>query len=91
MEAYLWAFINFEQNDWARLLLMAKFVYNNAKNASTSYMPFELNCGYHPHVSYKEEEILDLRSKSKTAEELSSKFQKLIIVCQQNLYHAQEL
>ena len=55
MEAYLWAFVNFEQNDWARLLLMAEFAYNNAKNASIGHIPFELNCGYHPWMSYKED------------------------------------
>ncbi len=33
---------------------MAEFIYNKVKNASTGYMLFELNCGYHPHVSYKE-------------------------------------
>ena len=80
MEAYLRAFVNFEQNNWAQLLPMAEFAYNNAKNASTGYTPFELNCGYHPHVFYKEEEILDPCSKSKTAEELSSKLRKLMIV-----------
>ena len=69
MEAYLQAFVNFEQNDWAWLLLMAEFAYNIAKNASTGHTFFELNCGYHPCVSYKED--LDPRSKSKTAEELS--------------------
>ena len=37
IEAYLRAFVNFKQNDWAKLLPMAKFVYNNAKNLSTSY------------------------------------------------------
>ena len=47
MEAYLWAFVNFKQNNWARLLPMAEFAYNNAKNASTSHTPFELNCLYH--------------------------------------------
>ena len=47
-EAYLRAFVNFEQNDWARLLTMAEIAYNNAKNASTGFTPFELNCGYHP-------------------------------------------
>ena len=47
MEAYLRVFVNFEQNDWIRLLPMAEFLYNNAKNASTGHMPFELNCGYH--------------------------------------------
>ena len=68
---------------------MAEFAYNNAKNASTGYTPFELNCGYHPRVSYKED--LDPRSKSKTAEELSSKLRELMTVCQQNLHHAQKL
>ena len=89
MEAYLWAFVNFEQNDWAQLLLMAEFAYNNAKNASIGHTPFELNCRYHPWVSYKKD--LDLCSNSKTAEELSSKLQNLMAVCQQNLHHAQEL
>ena len=55
IEAYLQAFVNFKQNDWARLLLMAKFAYNNAKNASTGYTLFELNCGYHLCVSFKED------------------------------------
>ena len=68
---------------------MAKFAYNNAKNASTGFTLFELNCGYHPRVSYKED--LDPRSKSKTAEELSSKLRKLMTVCQQNLHYAQKL
>ena len=51
MEAYLWAFANFEQNDWARLLPIAELAYNNAKNASFGHTPFELNYGYHPRMS----------------------------------------
>ena len=70
MEIYLWAFVNFKQNDWARLLLMAEFAYNNAKNASTEFTLFKLNCGYHPRVFYKEN--LDPYSQSKTAEKISS-------------------
>ena len=70
---------------------MAEFTYNNTKNASTGYMSFEFNCRYHPCISYEEEEILDLRSKSKTMEELSSKLRELMIICQQNLHYAQEL
>ena len=91
MEAYLQAFVNFEQNDWARLLPIAEFAYNNAKNASTGYTSFKLNCGYHLCVSYKEKEILNPCSKSKTVEELFSELRKLMIVCQQNLYHTQKL
>ena len=67
---------------------MAEFVYNNAKNASTGYTFFELNCGYHFYVSYKEEKIFDPRFKSKTANELFSELQELMIVYQQNLHHA---
>ena len=89
IKVYLRAFVNFEQNNETKLLLMAKFVYNNTKNASTSYTPFKLNCGYHPRVSY--EEHLDPRSKSRTAEELSSELQKLMIMCQQNFYHNKKL
>ena len=80
MEAYLQVFINFEQNDWARLLPIAEFANNNSKNASTGCTPFELNCGCHPCISYKKD--LDPSSKSRTTEDLSSKLQKLITVCQ---------
>ena len=89
MKVYLRAFVNFEQNNYARLLLMDEFAYNNAKNASTGYTSFELNCGYHPRVFYKED--LNLCSKSKPAKEPSFKLQKLMIVCQQNLHHTQKL
>ena len=89
IEIYLWAFVNFEQNDWARLFSMAEFAYNNIKNANTGHTPFKLNCGYYPWVFYKKD--LDPHSKSKTAEKLSSKLQNLMAVCHQNLHHAQEL
>ena len=71
IEAYLQAFINFKQNNWAWFLPMAEFAYNNAKNASTGHTLFELNCRYYPCVFYEED--LDPRSKSNIAEELSSK------------------
>ena len=89
MEAYLQAFVNFKQNDFARLLFMAEFTYNNALNTSIGYSLFKLNCGYHPCIFYKED--LDLCLKSKTAEKLSFELQNLMTVCQQNFYHAQKL
>ena len=49
---------------------MTEFAYNNAKNASTGYTPFKLNCGFHPRVTYKED--VDPRSKSKTADKLAT-------------------
>ena len=89
MEAYLQVFVNFEQNDWAWLFLIAEFAYNNtknAKNASTGHTLFELNCGYYFRIFYEKE--IDPRSKWRIAKELSSKLWELITVCQQNLHHA---
>ena len=89
IEAHFWAFVKFEQNDWARLLPIAEFAYNNAKNASTSHTPFKLNFGYHPCVFFKED--TNPRSRLKTADELLAELWKLMTVCRKNLYHAQEL
>ena len=68
---------------------MAEFAYNNAKNASSGYIPFKLNCGYHPRMSYKED--VNFRSKSKSADNLSAKLRELMIICRENLYNAQEI
>ena len=89
MEAYLRAFVNWEQNDWARLLPMAEFAYNNAKNASTGHTPFELNCGFHPRVSF--EDNVNPCSRSCSTKKLVKELRELMNICQQNLLHAQEL
>ncbi len=68
---------------------MAEFAYNNTKNASTGHTPFEINCGYHPRAFYKED--VDLRSQSKSADELATELRELMAVCRENLQHAQEL
>ena len=62
---------------------MAEFAYNNTKYA------FELNCGYHLCVSYKEDN--DFCSRSKSADKLTKKLRNLMTACRENLQHAQEL
>ena len=86
IEAYLRAFVNLKQNDWARLLPMEEFTYNNTRNANTGHMPFELNCGYHPRVLYKED--VDPRFQSKSADELSAELRELMIISRENLHYA---
>ena len=78
IEEYLQAFVNIEPNNRIKLLLIAKFAYNNAKNASTGHIFFELNCGYYPTVFF--EENIDPCSPSKITNELSAKLQKLMTV-----------
>ena len=68
---------------------MAKFAYNNAKNASTSHTSFELNCSYHPRVSFEENVVF--RSKSRFANKRVRELRELIEVCCQNLLHTREL
>ena len=68
---------------------MAAFAYNKAKNASNGQTPLELNCGYHPRVSYKK--VIDPVSQSKSAEEVAIKLKELLTVCQKNFSHAQDL
>ncbi len=62
---------------------MAEFAYNNAKNASTGYTPFEFNCGYHLCTSY--EKNVNPYSHSKSVDELATELRELIIVCRENL------
>ena len=68
---------------------MAKFAYNNAKNASTGQTLFELNCKYYSWLSYKEN--ISPYFKSKLADKLLAELRELMIICQENLYYAQKL
>ncbi len=83
------AFVNYKQNDWAKLFLIAEFAYNNTKSASTSHRSFKLNYGYHLRISYKED--IDLHSKSKLANKQSIKYLKFMTVSRKNLQHVQKL
>lgn len=58
---------------------MAKFAYNNAKNATTSYTPFELNCKYYLQISYKK--AVDSYSKFKWVNKLTKDFCELMTFC----------
>ena len=89
MKVYFCYFVNSEQNNWARLLSMAKFAYNNSKNASIGYTLFELNCGYHSWVFFKNK--CNAYSRSCTANRLAIKLKKVIDIWRQNLLHAQNL
>lgn len=82
MEAYLQVYINYKENNWARLLPGAEFVYNNAKDASMSHISFELNRSYHPRLSYKKD--VDSYFKSWSADKIATVLYKLIFVYKDN-------
>ena len=65
---------------------MAKFAYNNTKNANSGNRSFELNYGYHPRVSYKKD--INFCSRLKLVNELSTELREQMIVYRQNLNYA---
>lgn len=89
IKAYLRVFINFEQNYYAMLLPKTESAYNNAKNRNIGHTSFKLKCGYHPRVSFKKN--INCHFRSKLADELSSKLEEPMIVCQNNLDYAQKI
>lgn len=89
MKSYLKAFVNYKQINLAKLLPIAKFVYNNTKNTSISHTFFELNYGYHSHMSYEKD--INFCFKLKSADRLLTELQKLIPIYKKNLHHTQEL
>ncbi len=42
--------MNYQQDNWAPLLPLAEFTYNNAMSATTGVSPFFVNKGYHPRL-----------------------------------------
>jgi hypothetical protein len=43
IKVYLWSFINYEMDNWVRLLPMAEFAYNNFVTQATSMSLFFTN------------------------------------------------
>ena len=63
LEQYLRIYCNYQQSDWAHLLPLAEFAYNNASLATTGKSPFFANKVYHPHLQIQ----TDLEQLTKTA------------------------
>jgi len=51
LEQYLRIYCNYNQDNWAELLPLAEFTYNNTPNDSTGESPFYLSKGYHPAIT----------------------------------------
>ena len=53
LEQYLRLFVSERQNNWADLLSMAEFQYNNHIHSSTQQTPFLLDSGQHPQMGFE--------------------------------------
>src|SRR5260221_3561959 len=50
LEQCLQAYMNYQQDNWSSLLLLAEYAYNNAMNEMTGVSPFFANKSYHPSL-----------------------------------------
>ncbi|CAD6970757.1 unnamed protein product, partial [Tilletia controversa] len=48
LEQYLRLYTSYQQDDWADLLPLAEFTYNNTEHSTTSVSPFFANKGFNP-------------------------------------------
>jgi len=55
IESCLRSYCNYEQNDWASMLAMAKYAYNNSKHSATKISPFYANYGFEPRTLWPTE------------------------------------
>jgi hypothetical protein len=63
LEQYLHVYCNYQQDNWADLLPIAEFAYNNTLNATTGISSFFTNKGYHPNISvHLEKELASSRA-----------------------------
>ena len=57
LEQYLRIYVDYLQDDWALLLPLAEFAYNNAEHAATNITPFFANKGFHPSLEVNVETV----------------------------------
>jgi len=55
LEHYLRIYCEEKQGDWAKLLPLAEFAYNNSVNATTGVSPFRALYGFDPVIRYEGE------------------------------------
>ena len=85
LEQYLCVYCNYQQDNWADLLPLAEFAYNNALSATTRISPFFANKGYHPNISVHLEHDLTsahAREFAVDLDELHQELQKQISAAQ---------
>ena len=51
LKQYLRIYTDYQQSNWASLLPLAEFSYNNSRHSATTISPFFANYGFHPRMS----------------------------------------
>ena len=86
METYLRMFCSHHQDNWADLLPMAEFAYNNHHHPSIDTMPFSANFGYHPTLTN-----IPMAAQSNTPDEQIKQIHKVQAECKHTIERLQEV
>ena len=73
LEQYLRIYCNYQQDNWAKLLPLAEFAFNNSPSTTTGVSPFFANKGYHPNIAVNS----DLGLSSSHTQEYTSDLKEL--------------
>src|SRR3979490_1777942 len=87
LEQYPCVYCNYQQDNWASLLPLAEFAYNNAPSATTGILPFFTNKGYHSNLAIHPEHNLT----SSRAQDFVVDLEKLHQDLDQSIVDAQQL
>jgi len=55
LEGYLRKFVNYDQDDWYQMVLLAEYAYNNSKTNAYKLTAFFANYGFHPQTEWRKE------------------------------------
>ena len=77
LEQYLQVYCNYQQDNWADLLPLAEFSYNNAPSATTGVSPFFANKGYHLNLTVHPKRDLSSARAREYAVDLESLYEYL--------------
>jgi len=72
LEQYLRCYLNYEQDNWARLLPIAQIAINNRK-AATGVSPFYANYGFHPDLQKEAKGLKPIAEKARLSTEQINK------------------
>ncbi len=88
LEDMLRIYTSYKQDNWDDYLPAAEFAYNNSKQASTGFSPFELDCGFTPLTPISM--AMETPSNVKAANDFIEHWDTMIKTAKDNLQDAQE-